>query len=146
MLFLSFFTFVGPFLVIILLNQSVYKTAKRQINGSRIQGYFGDTKRQQQEMSRRVRERKAATDVSMIIAAFLLCFLRVWIVGTCRLFAGGMDIPSDVVLVTACIFSLSTLCNPIIYSIRKNGFRAGNKNVLRRFTVCATNNNNNTKV
>ena len=145
MLFYSIFTFVGPFLVIILLNQSVYKTAKRQINASRIQGYSGDTKRQQQETSRRVRERKAATDVSIIIAPFLLCFLPIWIVGTCRQFAGGMDIPSDVVLITACIFSFSTLCNPIIYSIRKNDFRAGAKNVLRRFTVCATNNNN-TKV
>ena len=146
MLFFSISTFVGPFLVIILLNQSVYKTAKRQINASNIQQYSSDTKRQQQEMSRRVRERKAATDVSIIIAAFLLCFLPAWIVGTCRQFAGGMDIPSDVVLVTACIFSFSTLCNPIIYSIRKNDFRAGAKNVLRRFTVCATKNNNNTKV
>ena len=145
MLFFCIFTFVGPFLVIILLNQSVYKTAKRQINASRIQGYSCDTKRQQQETSRRVKERKAATDVSIIIAAFLLCFLPVWIVGTCRQFAGGMDIPSDVALITACIFSFSTLCNPIIYSIRKNDFRAGAKNVLRRFTVCTTNNNN-TKV
>lgn len=79
MLFFSIFTFVGPFLVIILLNQSVYKTAKRQINASNIQQYSSDIKRQQQEMSRRVRERKAATDVSIIIAAFLLCFLPVWI-------------------------------------------------------------------
>ena len=77
MLFFSIFTLVGPFLVIILLNQSVYKTAKRKINASNIQQYSSDTKRQQQEMSRRVRERKAATDVSIIIAAFLLCFLPV---------------------------------------------------------------------
>ncbi|KAJ7325626.1 hypothetical protein OS493_029489 [Desmophyllum pertusum] len=76
------------------------------------------------EMSRRRSERKAAVDVSIIIAAFLLCFLPsgslVFAVSSSR----------------AAKFQPSSLCNPIIYSIRKREFRTGVKNVLRRIGAC----------
>ena len=87
-------------------------------------------------LSRRRSERKAANDVSIIVVAFLLCFLPAWIAGIFRQFFRSVDVPSEVVLVTTCIFFLSSLCNPIIYSIRKTKLRMGVKNVLRRIGLC----------
>ena len=74
---------VVPLLVIALLNWSVYKTAKLQANAVAIQigSFDGSESQQQGNARRRNTERKAALDVSIIIAAFLLCFLPKWIVG-----------------------------------------------------------------
>ena len=68
---------VVPLLVIALLNWSVYKTAKLQANAVAIQigSFDGSESQQQGNARRRNTERKAALDVSIIIAAFLLCFL-----------------------------------------------------------------------
>ena len=120
---------VVPLLVIAFLNWSVYKTAKRQANAVAIQiGSFDGSESQQQENSRRIiTERKAALDVSIIITAFLLCFLPSWIVGLCLQFAESTNVPSEAVLVTACIFTFSSVCNPIIYSICKRDFRTAVK-------------------
>ena len=132
-------SFALPFLVIVFLNWSVYKTAQSQINALEAQaGSIAGPEDQQQEMSRRRREWKAAVDVSITIAAFLLCFLPGWVVGIFRQFFRGIDVPAEVVLVTTCIFFLSSLCNPIIYSIRKREFRAGVKKVLRRIRLCGS--------
>ena len=133
---------VVPFLVIALLNWLVYKTAKLQANAVAIQiGSFHGSESQQQENSkRRITERKAALDVSIIIAAFLFCFLPSWIVGLCLQFAESTYVPSEAVLVTACIFTLSSVCNPIIYSIRKRDFRtAVNKTFLCKRIAPQTN-------
>ena len=45
---------------------------------------------------------------------------------------------AEVILVSSCIFFVSSLCNPIIYSIRKRDFQAGVKNLLRRIGLCAS--------
>ena len=82
-----------------------------------------------------MRERKAAVDVSIITAAFLLFFISAWVCGFIRQFARSIDVPAEAVLVTNCIVAISSVCNPIIYSIRKREFRAGVKNVLRRMIV-----------
>ena len=131
-------TLIVPFLVIVFLNVSVYKTAKRQINAIEVQvGSCVDAESpQQQEMSRRIRDRKAAVDVSIIITAFLVCFLPTWIMGFCRNFVPGIDVPAEAVLATSCIFFLTAICNPIIYSIRRREFRAALKKVFRRVGVC----------
>ena len=71
-------------------------------------------------MSRQRIKRKAAVDVSIIIAAFLLCFLPGWIEGIWRQFARSIKVPAQVVQVTSCILIVSSLCNPIIYSIRNS--------------------------
>ena len=138
-------TIIMPFLVILFLNVSVYKTASRQINAMVVQvgGPVDDGITQQQEMlSRRLRDRKAAVDVTIITAAFLVCFIPFWVTGICRLFVPGIDVPAEVDLATTCIFFLSTICNPIIYSIRKREFRNVVKKMFRRIGVCQGSNQN----
>ena len=138
-------TIIIPFLVILVLNVSVYKTANRQINAMvvRVGGPVEAEITQQQEMvSRRLRDRKAAVDVTIIIAAFLVCFLPFWVTGICRLFVPGIDVPGEADLATACIFFFSTICNPIIYSIRKREFRSAVKRMFRRIGVRQDSNQN----
>ena len=133
---------VVPFLVIVFLNGFVYKAAKAQANAEVIQiGSLAGSESQQQENSRRRIERKAAIDVSIIIAAFLLCYLPTWVVGISRQFVKNIKIPAEAVLVTSCIAFVSSLCNPIIYSIRKREFRRAVKNVFRRIGLYENSNN-----
>ncbi|XP_078382360.1 octopamine receptor beta-1R-like [Oculina patagonica] len=131
-------TFVVPLLIIMFLNWSVFKTAKSlQSNTSQVRASgLCHSESQLQEMSRRTSERKAAVDVCIIIAAFMVCFLPVWIVGICRQFVKNIEVPAKLLFVTNAIFCASSLCNPIIYCIRKKDFRAGVKNVFRRMAVC----------
>ena len=136
---------IMPFLVILFLNVSVYKAASRQINAMVVQvgGPVDAEITQQQEMlSRRLRDRKAAVDVTIIIAAFLVCFIPFWVTGICRLFVPGIDVPAEVDLATTCIFFLSTICNPIIYSIRKREFRSAVKKMFRQIGLCQDSNEN----
>ena len=132
-----------PFLIIAFLNWRVFKTA-RILQGDAVAtvqvGAPSEYESQQQEMTRRHSEQKTAVDVSIIIAAFLLCFLPVWITGLCRQFIKSPKVPAEVILSTTCIFFVSSLCNPIIYSIRKREFRTGVKKVLGLMRVCGTSN------
>ena len=125
---------VAPFLVIALLNWSVYKTAKLQANAVAIQiGSFDGSESQQQDNSgRRITERKAALDVSIIIAAFLVCFLPTWMLGLYVRFLKSTNVPSEAVLVASSILMFSSVCNPIIYSIRKRDFRRAVKEMFVR--------------
>ena len=134
-----------PFLVIVFLNVNVYRTAKRQINAIEAQvGGHGDAvSSQQQEMSRRFRaDRKAAIDVAIIIAAFLVCLLPGWGMSICQKFVPSIDVPAGAVLVAKCVFFLSAICNPVIYSIRKREFRNAVKKMLRQIGVCQDSNDN----
>ena len=116
----SIASFVLPFLVIVFFNWSVYKTAKRQINALKIQiGSLAATDNQQQQMSKRTKERKAAVDIGIVICGFLLRFLPGYVVGFVRKLAKSIKVPGEAVLVKSCIFHASSICNPIIYSIRK---------------------------
>ena len=126
--------FVSPLVVIALLNWSVYKTAKHQANAVAIQigSLYGSESQRQENSRRRITERKAALDVSLIIAAFLLCFLPTWIVGLYVGLFKSTNVPSEAVLVTNCIFTFSSVCNPIIYSIRKRDFRRAVKEMFLR--------------
>ena len=127
-----------PSLIIVFLNWSVFKTVKAlQHNVVQVGNLDGSdmSESQLQDMSRRRTDRKAAVDVCIIIAVFLMCFLPVWTVGLCRQFLRSREFPAEAVLVTNAIISISTLCNPIIYSIRMREFRAGVKNVFRRMGV-----------
>ncbi|XP_078384173.1 octopamine receptor beta-1R-like [Oculina patagonica] len=141
--FFTVLSFVIPFLIILLLNWLVYKTAKAlQQNPVQVGSLDGSdmSANQLQEMSRSRSERKAAVDVCIIIAAFMACFLPAWIVGICRQLK-NLDVPAKLVLGTSTIFHSSALCNPIIYSIRKREFRAAVKNVFRRMGVFGSLNN-----
>ena len=127
---LTFFVF--PLVVIAFLNWSVYKTAKRQAKATVIQiGSLDGSESQQLENSRRrSTERKAALDVSIIIAAFVLCFLPTFIVGLYVRFVKSTYVPAEAELVTYCVFMFSSVCNPIIYSIRKRDFRRAVKEMF----------------
>ena len=94
-------------------------------------------------MSRRFRaDRKAAIDVAIVIAAFLVCLLPGWGMSICQKLVTSIDVPAGVVLAANCIFFLSAICNPIIYSIRKREFRDAVKKMLRRIGVCQDSNSN----
>ena len=132
--------FVVPFLVIAFLNYCVYKTLKRRINFLVVPiGQIGSPgeslENQQQGMLWKMRERKAAIDVTIITLTFVLFFISGWVCGFIRQFPRSIDVPAEAVLVTNCIAVISSVCNPIIYSIRKREFRAGVKNVPRRMIV-----------
>ncbi|XP_078384168.1 octopamine receptor beta-1R-like [Oculina patagonica] len=145
-IFYVLFSFVAPFLVIVFLNWRVFKTAKtlqRNAVAVQLESLAGIPESHLQVVSRRMRERKAAVDVSIIIAAFLLCYLPGWITGLCR---QTIKVPAEVILVMACIFIFSSVCNPIIYSIRKKEFRTGVKNVLKRIGDCRCSNDINDNV
>ena len=125
-----------PILVIGFLNWRVFKTVKI-LQTNRVQvGSLGESEDQQQEMTRTRGEHKAAVDVAIIIGAFLLCLLPGWVADLCRQFARNTKVSAEVVLSTKCSFFISTLCNPIIYSIRKKEFRASAMRVLRRMGIC----------
>ena len=137
-LFLAIISFVVPFLIIAFLNWRVFKTAKilqRNVVTTPQVGILSGLESQMPEMSTRMRERKAAVDVSIIIAAFLLCFLPGWVTGLCRQFGKSTKVPVEAILSTTCIFFISSMCNPIIYSIRKRDFRSGVKDALRRVGI-----------
>ena len=129
---------VLPFLVIVILNWSVYKAAKAQANAAAIQRVsVAGSESQRQEMTRQnLIEQKAAVDVSIITGAFLLCFLPGWIEGLCRRSFKSIKVPGNVVLVTSCIFIFSSVSNPIIYSFRKREFRTWIKNQFRPIGLC----------
>ena len=134
-----------PFLYIVFLNVSVYKTARRQIYDMEVHvgGHHDGAEglQQQERISRRLRDRKAAVDVAIIISAFLVCLLIVRITALCR---QGIDVPAEAVHVTTCIYFLSTICNPIIYSIRKREFRKAVKKIFRRAGACRDSNEHGT--
>ena len=134
----AFLTLVAPSLIIVFLNWSVFKTAQTlHHNVVQVGNYDGSgtSENQLEEMSRRRIEQKAAVDVCIIAATFMVCFLPAWIVGICRQFLKNLDVPAKLVLGTNAVFHASALCNPFIYSIRKRDFRAGVRNVFRRMGV-----------
>ena len=98
MIVLPIATFIVPFVVIVFLNGCVYKEARRQINDIEVQVADPESPQQQEIVSRRLSDRKAAVDVTIIIAVFLLCYLPGWLMGICRQFVPGIDIPAEVVL------------------------------------------------
>ena len=137
---------LGPFVVILFLNWSVCKTAKRQINALAQEAQLGSLDDSvlniQQELARRKKERRASFDVFIIIAAFLICFLPLWVVSFCRQYASRIKVSSQVVLLSNALFFVSSLCNPIIYSIRKKEFRDAVKKMFSRMRLFVKHNEN----
>ena len=127
-------------------NGAVYKTAKTKIHALQVQiGGHDDpaetAENKKREMTRSLNERKAAIDVIIIITAFFLCYLPTLALSLFRRFIKS-NVSAEVVHVTTCIFMASTVCNPLIYSIRKRDFRAGVKDLLRRFVPYGRSNDN----
>ena len=136
-----------PFLIILFLNCSVYKTANVHANIDVIQiGSISTSEMQQERKSRRRIESKAAIDVFIIITAFLLCYLPGFIEGLFRRFVQSIEVSAHAVLIKSSIFIVSSVCNPIIYSIRKREFRTVVKNMFRRIKLCRRSNDINNEV
>ena len=91
----------------------------------------------QQHDARRIKDRKAAVDVCIIIAAFVICFLPEWTDFVLRNYFTVEFLP-EVTQTTRCIYYISSVTNPIIYSVRKREFRGGVKRTLKRIGgLCA---------
>ena len=128
------FTFMG----IAVLTWLVHKTAKAQMNAIEVQiRNLNVSENQQQNIKRRITERKATVDAVIVTGAFLLCLLPYWGVGFYRRYIEKLRVAGEVQLVTNCIFIAKSMLNPIIYSIRKRGFRKRVKSVLRRIGLCS---------
>ena len=73
-----------------------------------------------------LKECKAARDTLVILCAFLVCYLPLWIHGIYHAVDGDDQAEHDhssVVLLWISAYSATTICNPIIYSVRKKEFR-----------------------
>ena len=124
------FGLVLPFLVISYLNWSVFKTARRvQQADLEMQYTLSQNKGRNEATARKIFDRKAAVDVSIVVGAFLAFYIPLWIVNSCRHFI--KDIPIMAVKITTAIYLVSSMANPIIYSIRKKAFRKSVKKMLR---------------
>lgn len=76
-----------------------------------------------------LREGKAAKDVMIIIGAFVLCYLPLCIMALYRSLGGRPS--AETILSILSVYSLSMVCNPIIYSVRKKEFRKALKKMLK---------------
>jgi len=83
----------------------------------------------QMRLSKLLTEGKAARDVAIIISAFILCYLPLWIMAIYR--AAGGNAAVEAILSAHWLYSLSMVCNPIIYSVRKREFRKTLKKMLK---------------
>ena len=97
----------------------------------------------QQELIRKRKERKASVDLVVIIAAFLFCFFPLWVVNLLRKYATSIHVPPYLILGAKCIYVVSSVCNTIIYSIRKREFRAVVKQIFSRLGLIGSSQNDN---
>ena len=87
--------------------------------------------------ARRIKDRKAAIDVCIVMAAFMICYLPEWTDFVLHYFF-KVEFLSEVTQTTRCIYYISSVTNPIIYSVRKREFRGGVKRTLKRIVgLCA---------
>lgn len=137
--FYLIFSLILPFLVILYLNWSVFKTARRVQQADQIiQHTFIQNKGQSKAMARKIFDRKAAVDVSIVVGAFLGFYIPIWVVNICRQFVE--DVPMLVVKIAKAIYLVSSMANPIIYSLRKQAFRKSVKKMMRRIGfICGSN-------
>ena len=77
-----------------------------------------------------LKECKAARDVVVIMGAFLVCFLPLWIHGIYHAITGKAS--SHVVLLCVnSVYATTIICNPIICSVRKKEFRKAVRNLFK---------------
>ena len=77
-----------------------------------------------------IKECKAARDVLVVLIAFLVCFLPMWIRGLYRAITGEPH-SQMVLLCVMCVYDTTAICNPIIYSVRKKEFRKSVRNLFK---------------
>ena len=109
--------------------ESLAPAATLQLNASHAHKRRRPPGRTQMRLSKLLIEGKAARDVVIIISAFVLCYLPLWIMAMYR--AAGGTVAVEAILSTHWLYSLSTVCNPIIYSVRKREFRKTLRKMLK---------------
>ena len=77
-----------------------------------------------------LKECKASTDVMITVGALLVCFLPVWINNVYYTFNKEPSHSSGIFWIHS-LYSAATLCNPIIYSVRKREFRKEVRKILK---------------
>ena len=77
-----------------------------------------------------LKECKASTDVMITVGALLVCFLPVWINNVYYTFNKEPSHSSRIFWIHS-LYSAATLCNPLIYSVRKREFRKEVRKILK---------------
>ena len=113
-----------------------YQIAENLAPGATLQPNKSHAQRQrrlpgktQMRLSKLLIEGKAARDVMIIISAFVLCYLPLWIIVVYR--AAGGTPAVEAILSIHWLYSLNMVCNPIIYSVRKRDFRERLRKMLK---------------
>ena len=135
----AFIVIAVPILIIFFLNWRVLKTVNAIQSNDQPVIFLESTaansnngpSQHQQHDARRIKDRKAAVDVCIIIAAFVICYLPEWTDFVLRNYF-EVEFPPEVTQTTRCIYYMSSVTNPIIYSVRKREFRGAVKRTLRR--------------
>ena len=83
----------------------------------------------QMRLAKLLIEGKAARDVMIIIGAFILCYLPMWIMWMYRAAGGRLSV--EAILFIHWVYALSTFSNAIIYPIRKREFRRALRKLLK---------------
>ena len=126
----AFIMFVVPISIIFFLTWRLFKTVNAiQSNDqpvifleSRAASSNNGPSQHQQHDARRIKDRKAAVDVCITMAAFMICYLPEWTDFVLHYFF-KVEFPSEVTQTTRCIYYISSVTNPIIYSVHKREVR-----------------------
>ena len=135
----AFIVFAVPISVIFFVNWRLLKTVNAIQSNDQPVIFLESTattsnngpSQHQQHEARRIKDRKAAVDVCIVMAAFMICYLPEWTDFVLHYFF-KVEFPSEVTQTTRCIYYISSVTNPIIYSVRKREFRGGVKRTLKR--------------
>ena len=122
-----FALFLVPLLVIMILNYSVFKTAReKSVEPAGVASEAAITRR-----AKFHKEHRAAMDVLIVVGAFLLLFLPLWVSGIARRFLSKDDLDESFYMIPNDFTFASAVCNPFIYATRKRQFRQAMRSILR---------------
>ena len=125
--FYGFTLFILPLLVIMILNYSVFKTAREKC----VEPAGATSQAQITRREKFHQEHRAAIDVFIVVGAFLLLFLPLWVSGIARRFLSKDGLDASLYLIPNDFTLASAVCNPFIYATRKRQFRRAMLSVLR---------------
>jgi len=103
--------------------------ARLQLNESHAQKQRRPPGKTLMRLSKLLIEGKAARDVVIKTGAVVLCYLPLWIIAMYRAAKGTPAV--EAILSAHWLYSLSMVCNPIIYSVRKREFRKTLRKMLK---------------
>ena len=120
--------FISPLFVIMILYYSVFTTA-REKGVERPAGVASQVQVVHREKFQH--EHRASIDVFVVVGAFLLLFLPLWVSVIARRFLHQDGLDQSLYAIRADLTFSSSVCNPFIYAIRKRQLRQAISSVLR---------------